>query len=371
MNILLIGNYLPDRQESMARYAALVCESLRKAGHAVTLACPPGSLNRASRAPRGVWKWVGYLDKLVLCRRDLQRAAEAADVVHICDHSNAMYVPRVRRRPYVVTCHDLLAVRGALGEATDCPASVTGRYLQRMVLAGLQRADAIACVSRATWDDAKRLLAGYNGRLTVIPNALNYPFRQRDPTEVAALIRSVPGMDRPGPYLLNVGSNLRRKNRDGAMRIVASIGGCWNGYLVFAGEPLNPGLKQFARSLGIADRVVEVAKPSNDVLEALYNGAQALLFPSRFEGFGWPMTEAQACGCPVICGDRAPFPEVSGGAAMLCDLEEEASFAGAVLELAGSSALRADLVQRGLANAAKHQPEAMIGQLEYLYSSVI
>ena len=60
------------------------------------------------------------------------KLAERPSVVHICDHSNAVYARRCRDVPVVVTCHDLLAVRGALGEETDCPASVTGKVLAAM-----------------------------------------------------------------------------------------------------------------------------------------------------------------------------------------------------------------------------------------------
>ena len=156
MKVLLIGNYGPDRQESMLRYGELMRDGLLDAGHEVTLALPEPVLNRSGRPASGLAKWVGYLDKYLFGLGQIQSLAHAADVVHVCDHSNAVYVPRVSRVPYVVTCHDLLAVRGARGEDTDCPASFTGRLLQRQILAGLGRAAAVACVSGATLQDATR-----------------------------------------------------------------------------------------------------------------------------------------------------------------------------------------------------------------------
>ena len=63
-----------------------------------------------------------------------------------------------RNAPVLVTCHDLLAVRGGLGEQTDTPASVTGKVLQRWILRGLRAADAVACDSEATMADAERLV---------------------------------------------------------------------------------------------------------------------------------------------------------------------------------------------------------------------
>lgn len=370
MKVLLIGNYGPDRQQSMQRYAQLVYDGLREAEHEVTLAVPRAVFNSASRGASGVWKWVGYVDKLVVAPRELARAASNADVVHVCDHSNAVYVPRNSPRPYVVTCHDLLAVRGALGEDTDCPASFTGRQLQKEILSGLRRAQAVACVSGATLKDAQRLLGKFPGQLHVVPNGLNYPYRPLEAAEIERRLAHVVELRNHVPYVLQVGSSLRRKNRECTLRALADIASSWPGKIVFAGQPLGEELGGLASRLGIADRVVEVIGASNAVLEALYGGALAMIFPSRFEGFGWPIIEAQACGCPVICSDREPFPEIAGGAAIHCDADDHAAFGRAILELTGNAQRRQDLVSLGLRNAARFDRSAMIEQFVALYEQV-
>ena len=370
MKVLLIGNYAPDRQQSMLRYAEMMRDGLLEAGHHVTVAVPRPVLNSRGRPAAGAWKWIGYLDKFVLGTAELARAAREADVVHVCDHSNAFYVPGRPRRPYVVTCHDLLAVRGALGEETDCPASFTGRYLQKLILGGLKRATAVACVSGATLSDAKRLLGNYAGKLVVTPNSLNYPYRQLGTDAVGRRLEAVKALPRASGYVLTIGSNLRRKNREAALRAVAGIADSWDGRIVFAGEGLNAELRGLAQRLGIEDRVVEVEGPSNELLEALYNGALALLFPSRFEGFGWPIIEAQACGCPVICSDAPPLPEVAGAGAILCNADDHAAFGRAILELASEPQRREALVQAGLANASAYGRPRMIARFVSLYEQV-
>jgi len=266
-----------------------------------------------------------------------------------------------------VTCHDLLAVRGALGEDTDCPASFTGRLLQKSILRGLRRANALACVSNATLDDARRLLPDYDGTVILTRNALNYPYRTLDRNTADLRLASIPGIYRDRPFVLNVGSNLRRKNREAVLRSFAAALPRWNGGLVFAGQALTPQLRELAAALRITDRIVEVASPSNEILEALYNRALALHFPSRFEGFGWPVLEAQACGCPVICSDREPLPEVSGGAALLCDADDIEGLTAAILTLADRADAREELQRRGLANAARFTNAAMVGNLVALY----
>ena len=367
MRILLVGNYAPDAQESMTRYAQLMFEGLREAGHEVVLALPAPVLNRRRRAGGAAWKWIGYLDKYLLSVPALRRAAAHADIVHVCDHANSVYVPLSGTVPHIVTCHDLLAVRGALGEDTDCPASFTGRQLQRSILRGLRRAHALACVSSATQRDAQRLLPGYAGQIMLAHNALNYPYCTLSPDSVQRRLADVAGLQPARPFVLSVGSNLRRKNREAVLRSVAAVRTVWNGQIVFAGQALSAQLHALVRELGLTDRVVEVVKPSNEVLEALYNRALALHFPSRFEGFGWPIIEAQACGCPVICSNREPLPEVAGGAAIMCDPEDFAGMGNAIVTFDRHADVRDELQRRGLENARRYAREAMIASFISLY----
>ncbi len=354
----------------MLRYAHMMRDGLLEAGHEVTLATPRQVLNTSGRPAAGVWKWVGYLDKFVLSAGEIARAERDADVVHVCDHGNAMYVPEKPRKPYVVTCHDLLAVRGALGENTDVVPSLTGRQFQRLILNGMRRAQAVACVSRATLQDAQRILVNYAGKLVVNPNSLAYAYRTLSPQIRRERLAAVRDLHERDAYVLIVGANHRRKNREAALRAVANVAASWKGKIVFAGDPPNAELKSLAARLGILERIVEVVGPSNELLEALYNGALALLFPSRFEGFGWPLIEAQACGCPVICSDAPPLPEVTGDAAVLCHAEDHEAFGRAVLEMANNPQHRARMVQSGLANAGRYGRAQMIDRFVALYEQV-
>jgi glycosyltransferase involved in cell wall biosynthesis len=375
--ILLVGNYSRDDQESMQRFARVMFAGLRENACEVEVLVPPVVLGRWGRSSiEGVGKWLAYVDKFVLFPfrlrqrlRELGKDGARAVLVHICDHSNAMYTRYTRGLASVVTCHDLLAVRGARGEPTDCPATAMGGVLQRWIVHGLRRASLVACVSRGTKGDVERVLRTdeIGQRIRLVHMGLNHRYRRLEAGEIKVQLAhlALP----KSPYVLHVGSNLRRKNREGVLRIFSRMYPQWTGWLVFAGDPLTSELSALAQSLGVSDRVMVVAKPENAVLEALYNQAISLLFPSRFEGFGWPIIEAQACGCPVVCSDATPLPEVVGDGGLVCPLEDEEAFAAAVLRLT-DSAEREAWIRKGLANAAKFTTERMIGDYLNIYEEL-
>jgi glycosyltransferase involved in cell wall biosynthesis len=370
--ILLIGNYPLDRQQSMQRFATMMLNGLTAAGISAELLQPEPFFGQFRYAGNFVAKWLAYLDKFVFFRRKLARKLrERPAVVHICDHSNAMYAKAIVGVPVVVTCHDLLAVRGALGEQTDCPASATGKLLQRWIVNGLENATAIACVSNATLQDARRLVRRRDGEpaLELITLGLSYPYRVLPPNEARTRLAKISALEVGAQFVLHVGSNLRRKNREGVLRIFARCKEKWNGSLVFAGDPLSPSLHSLGRQLGVSDRIVEIPNADSESLEALYNCAIALLFPSTFEGFGWPIAEAHACGCPVLCTDREPMTEVAGGAALTRPIDDETGFAADLLRFTNPEE-RALWSAKALDNAKRFSLVRMVSEYAELYRTL-
>jgi glycosyltransferase involved in cell wall biosynthesis len=370
--VLLIGNYALDRQQSMLRFAAMMLAGLRAAGVSAELIQPRPILGRIRFLGRVPAKWLAYIDKFIFFPRALRRrmAAHPA-LVHICDHSSAMYAAKIRGTPVVVTCHDLLAVRGALGEPTGCPASITGKLLQRWIVGGLGKATAIVCDSKATLQDAERLVRRSNGRprLEVVTLGLSYPYRKLPGPEAWKRLTETKALEANSSFILHVGSNVAYKNREGVLRIFARCREQWDGRLVFAGEPLSNSLRSLGRELGLENWIVELPDVTNELLEALYNGAVALLFPSICEGFGWPIAEAQACGCPVVCTDRAPMTEVAGPAGLTHKLEDEAGFVADILRLT-DPAERERWSARSLENARKFSTTRMIADYCAIYRSL-
>ena len=371
--VLLIGNYSLDRQQSMQRFGTMMLHGLNASGIPAKLIAPRPFFGKFRVAGSFVAKWFGYIDKFVLFPRQFRAtlAKEKPSIVHICDHSNAMYDGWIKRMPVVVTCHDLLAVRGALGEETNCPASVTGKILQRWILRGLRRANIVACISQATEADARRLVShgAATPKIELVRLGLNYPFRKLTEAEISARLHDIPAFSQDIPFVLHVGSNLRRKNRDGALRIFALCKEKWNAHIVFVGDALTPELLSLAESLGVSDRVTQVPDASDESLEALYNRAVALLYPSRFEGFGWPVIEAQSCACPVVCSNSGPLPEAAGDAGLFHDPDDEAGFAADLLRLRDPTQ-RAIWSEKSLRNAERFSTKQMVSHYIDIYRNL-
>lgn len=133
----------------------------------------------------GAAKWLGYVDKYVIFPLGLlgqsshvrEKYLGRKIVVHICDQSNAVYATLMRRWfPVVVTCHDLLAVRGALGEGTEGPADAFGKLVQKEVLHGIKRAHYVVCASEAARADLLRLAGKEMAQHSeIIPPVLDDP----------------------------------------------------------------------------------------------------------------------------------------------------------------------------------------------------
>ena len=335
MKVLLVANYVPDAQQSMQRYAAMLERGLTTAGHEVRVFRPPVHAGRV-RILSGAARWLGYFDKFVVFPPALRKALPWADIVHICDHSNAVYMKYLGERPHVVTCHDLLAVRSALGEFPEHRTRWSGRWLQRMIIDGLTRARNIVCVSDATRADVLRILPAANRHVTRVYNALNYPYRPMDSEEARSYLRSM-GVSSDRPFVLHVGGNQWYKNRVGVLEIFARLRVRVPGLLlVMAGKPWTPAMRRVASLHKLGNSAIGLTGASEEDLRALYSRAEALVFPSLEEGFGWPVAEALACGCPVVTSNRAPMTEVGGESAVYADPLNPGGVASAVASLIGT-----------------------------------
>lgn len=366
MKICLIANYPADGQQSMLRYADYLERELTRRGHDVRRIQP--RVRAARLVPQGnpLRKWLGYIDKFALFARDLPSAVSDAEVIHICDHSNSPYLSRLERKPRVITCHDALAIRSGLGEFQQNPTGWSGRRLQHWILKSLPKATLMLCVSEKTRQDFDRLLANPVPS-TVVWHGLNWNYQSAPASEVES-VRARLGLD--GEYLLHVGSNQWYKNRLGVLKIFAELKKFERfraTKLVMAGRPFTPAMSEFCGDAMLAD-VVPVLGPENATLQALYTGALAFVFPSLEEGFGWPILEAQACGCMVFAADRAPLTEVAGDGAIYLPPDDPEAAAQVILAGVGR---RSQLVEAGWRNLDRFGADAMFAGYEAAYARAV
>lgn len=377
MRLVLIGNYTLDRQESMLRFANMLEQGFKDAGVPTDLWNPVVFFGKPFKSTQsGITKWLGYIDKyilfpIVLKYRINSKLYKNQDVkFHICDHSNAPYLKYLPKGATGITCHDVLAIRGSMGFADAyAPASRFGKILQSWILNNLKEAETLAAVSHFTLNQLKELSKSHiNGseNWVVIHNAFNASFFSME-KEQCELLLAEKGIDSKDNYILHVGNEHPRKNRAFILDVLHALGEDWNGKVCFAGTPLDKKLLDKAKRLNLEDRIISVVKPSHDHLVALYNGADAFMFPSLSEGFGWPVIEAQACGTPVIASSFEPMPEVSGHAALHAHPKDAKAFSEVFLSLKDHK-VREELIKAGFENIKRFQVKHMIDSYLKLYN---
>ncbi|WP_157132692.1 glycosyltransferase [Novosphingobium nitrogenifigens] len=353
-SVLVVGNYAPDKQRSMQAFGRTLADNLRRLGVKVAFTAPPVVFGRFAGEDPRLLKLFGYLDKFLIFPAILAVRSRLCDIVHIADHSNALYLDIAGRRRTLVTCHDLFAVRIMLGEVPGQSWGLNGRILQKLIFRGVRRARRLTAVSEATLAELRRLI-GPDVPATFIPNALPETFVPVAPEE-ADRRRAALGLDPAIPYFLHVGGNQFYKNRPGVVRLfgeLAKTAPFAKHRLVLAGKPPNQPLLDALAQSPVRDRIDVVVDAADADILALYSRAEALLFISLDEGFGWPVLEAQACGCPVVTSDRDPMRSVAGAAAVLVNPEEPVSAAAIIAEAASGLA---DMREAGFANARAYAP---------------
>jgi hypothetical protein len=271
MKVLLLGNYANDGQESMQRFSAFMAQGLVEAGHEVRLLRPPSVLGRLSPSWQGVGKWLGYADKFGWFPFVLRSAIKQADLVHICDHANSFYTRYLGSVANLVTCHDLLAVRCALGEFPENPTRWSGRQLQALIVKSLSEAQHIACVSDATRVDLLRITGIQEDRVSRVYNSLNYPYSRMEMTEARPRLRKL-AVNPDQSFLLHVGGNQWYKNRLGVLRIFASLRKMTSSQtlrLVMVGKPWTTEMHRFIAQNELSGVTSELTAVADEDLRAL------------------------------------------------------------------------------------------------------
>jgi alpha-1,3-rhamnosyl/mannosyltransferase len=283
-------------------------------------------------------------------------------------HSPHFLLPLVRPCPSVATIHDVIY----LACPEDLP-SFTGRlYYRTMMNASSRMATRIITDSEHSKNEIIRSLHANPEKIEVVYPAVDPFFHAAsDPAEVASA-RSTFGID--GDYILCVGIYKPRKNHTGLLKAFQLLlkGGIQSQLVVAGpmaeGEPI---LRALARELGIAQHVTFTGFLSDADLRALYSGARVCVCPSLYEGFGFTVLEAMACGTPVVCSFATSLPEVAGNAALYFDPHKPEEMASQLSRVFMVDAVRTSLILQGRTNLLRFNWEETARQTLEVYHQAL
>ena len=280
----------------------------------------------------------------------VKREAKRVDLVHVLDHSYAHMIEPAGRRPVVVTVHDLMPVvvlRSPTGVG-GWREGVRNRFL-RQALKALRQADSY--IVGTEW--LKRELATWLGddkNIYVVPFGVDRAFfgesavaRERGRREWR--------IPEEAFVVLHVGSTVDRKNVPLVIQTVARLRQQTDAYLLQVGGRLTPEQEQLIDRLDLRSVVRSVASADETGLRRAYRTADVLLFPSLYEGFGFPVLEAFASGLPVVTSGAGGLKEVAGDAAIVVEGRDPGGYVEALERLSEDSDEREEMIQRGWARA--------------------
>jgi alpha-1,3-rhamnosyl/mannosyltransferase len=252
-------------------------------------------------------------------------------------------VPVVSRKPAIVTIHDL--------QYLDLPqffSSGKRAYLGLTVPRSARQAKVVATVSEFARLGIIEHLGVSPDKVVVVPHALPPPPPAPAPDAVP------PGT--PEQFVLLPAIAYPHKNHTVVIDALARVADL---HLVCTGLPWSEdaALRARAERLGVSGRLHQLGLVSPTTLEALYRRAAALVFPSRYEGFGAPVIEAMQRDCPVLAADATALREVVGDGGVLLPVDDPAAWAAAIERVVADPAWRAALVERGRQRAAAFRPE--------------
>lgn len=343
----------------MARYAGLVTQAIREASTPsgawesamlrVSLPFrPPGWL------PGNVQTWLNHLWIILTSGWRITRAQ--ADLVHVLDGSYGYLMTGIRKAPVVATIHDFIPMLQEQGRFENNKVSYLASQIARWSVSRLRGCRYIVAVSENTAHDLAELAGLGRHKMSVIPLALDSELAEVANRRSEKMAHAQADVI---PFILHVGNNAWYKNRIAVVRVFSKARKKIEARLVMAGSPPTAELLRLVSDLGLRDQVDFVENPDDSELFELYRKASLFVFPSLYEGFGWPPLEAMAFGCPVVCSSAASLPEVVGGAALLAAAEDEQQLAEHCIAVLRDSKLAESLSARGRVRAAQFTLERM------------
>lgn len=279
--------------------------------------------------------------------RGVEKTVGKMDVYH-CPSPEAL--GHLNGAKIVVTVHDLIFKTFPQGHTVET-IEETQRQFQHIV----EKASKIICCSQSTLNDLNRFFkVDANKTALIYQGVHSKDFYLLDDQEEELAQRTVrqKGIDKP--FILFVGTIEPRKNLRNLLTAFSILKKkFFPGQLVVIGSKgwLNEDLLGLSKELGIYDEVCFTGFLSNQELRHFYHQARVFVFPSFYEGFGFPIVEAFSCGTPVVTSNVSSCPEIAGDAALTVNPQSPDEIADAVYRVLADPALHKKLREKGLRRA--------------------
>jgi len=282
-------------------------------------------------------------------------------------HSPHFMIPLVQVCPAVVTIHDVIY----LACREDLESWLGRTYYSLMMRASVRLAKRIITDSLFSKDEIVRYLGVDPEKVVVVYPAVDDTLGRS--TEPALAERVLAKYRIRGEYIFYTGIYKQRKNHAGLLRsFKAFLQNGGDAQLVITG-PIGEGereLRDLALELGISGDLVLTGFVDDTELSALYSRARVYACPSLYEGFGFTILEAMACGVPVVSSNTASLPEVGGDAALYADARNTKEFGEALHRAFTDNALREEMVRRGFENLRRFSWSRTASQCTEIYEQV-
>ena len=361
VRVAVISDFLEEQWPSMDLNADLLHQFLVKdhASEFEALQVRPDFHRRMMRLPllpkALAWNADRFANRFLDYPRWLRRHIHDFDLFHLVDHSYSQLVHGLPAERTIVTCHDLDTFRCLLEPGQE-KRPAWFQAMARRTLGGFRQAGHVITNSQATRHQLLHYRLIPEQRITVIHSGVHPAFTATPDAaadvEAARLMQPVSAGE---VRLLSVGSTIPRKRIDILLRVFAAIREEFPGArLLRVGGPFTAAQLELANSLRVEDSVLVFPFVTRSVLAAIYRQATLLLQPSEAEGFGMPIAEAMACGCPVLASELAALREIGGTAYQYCPVGDVQAWKSAAVGLLRDNLQNSSRRQQALAQAARY-----------------
>jgi glycosyltransferase involved in cell wall biosynthesis len=369
---------------SMPRFHSMLVEGMRKRGHRVQSLTPSPRFH-ALPAPKAFKKWLGYIDQYLIFPNEVKRNVKILpdnSLIVFTDNCLGPWVPLAAHMPHVIHCHDFMAQQSALGEIPEQQIKWTGRQYQRMIRNGFSKGLNFISGSENTRQTLHKFLPAPPQMSELVYNGLYTQFEQYNVQYARNTVSKQFGMNLSAGFILHVGGNQWYKNRLGVIEMYNA----WRRIsqtslpLLLIGLPPSKEIRAAYEASPYKTDIHFISDADNNIVNLAYSAATVFLFPSKAEGFGWPVAEAMCSGCPVITTDEAPMTEVAGSAGFFIPRMPHgqnstawANNAGQLIEriVQFSPAEREAVVDAGIANAFRFDTDRAMDKIEDIYLKIV